>query len=106
MRKTSQHWLLSINIKVTKSKVVYNKLYCTRYFFKFQFKTFVTSLEWAAGQWNVSYTKLDTKVQATEACDYIIVANGEFLNPYIPKLPGIDLFKGKIIREHKVVLNK
>lgn len=72
------------------------------FFFKFQFKTFVTSLERAVGHWNVTYTKLDTKVQATEACDYVIVANGEFLNPYIPKFQGLDLFKGKIVRKHNV----
>ncbi|XP_026315002.1 senecionine N-oxygenase-like [Hyposmocoma kahamanoa] len=67
---------------------------------RIQFKTFVTSVEWAAGRWIVSYTKLDSKENATESCDYVIVANGEFLNPYVPKFQGLDLFKGSIIHSH------
>ncbi|CAB3245987.1 unnamed protein product [Arctia plantaginis] len=65
-----------------------------------QLNSQVTWVQWTGEDWNLTYTKSDTKNNVTEQCDFVVVASGEFNNPYIPKFKGQELFKGKVLHSH------
>ncbi|XP_063387555.1 senecionine N-oxygenase-like [Cydia fagiglandana] len=66
-----------------------------------EFRSLVTSVKWAGTQWEISYTKTDTKENATATCGFVILATGHLGKPKIPKFEGQDSFKGKIIHVQK-----
>lgn len=58
-----------------------------------QYETQVINVEPAdsnyGGRWNVTTRNMRTNVQKQEAYDAVIVANGHFIVPYVPDIPGI-----------------
>ncbi|KAL4715947.1 hypothetical protein ACJJTC_013247 [Scirpophaga incertulas] len=65
-----------------------------------QFQSYITSIKWDKNHWNVTYTKVDTKENRSEECDFVVVSNGEFSTPIWPKFEGQEAFKGKMIHSH------
>ncbi|GAU92192.1 hypothetical protein RvY_04305 [Ramazzottius varieornatus] len=47
--------------------------------------------------WRVRVKTLGDETETTETFDVVIVCNGHFNRPYIPRLAGIQSFKGKVI---------
>ncbi len=60
-----------------------------------QFKTYVTHVRSVGEQWQIEYKKDNRNEQ--RIFDFAIVATGIFSKPNIPKIPGMDSFKGDII---------
>ncbi|CAB3246000.1 unnamed protein product [Arctia plantaginis] len=50
--------------------------------------------------WKVKYENVITKEVFEEEFDFVIVGNGHFSKPRMPKIPGENLFKGTIIHSH------
>ncbi|KAL4715975.1 hypothetical protein ACJJTC_013275 [Scirpophaga incertulas] len=82
----------------------FNYNYCVN-FNKFlhlaaKFQSYITSIKWDKNHWNVTYTKVDSKENRTEECDFVVVSNGVFSAPVWPKFEGQDRFNGKMIHSH------
>ncbi|XP_063708783.1 senecionine N-oxygenase-like [Culicoides brevitarsis] len=52
-------------------------------------------------KWRISYKNLSKNEQKSEIYDAVFVCNGKYFNPLIPKIKGIENFKGKIMHSHK-----
>lgn len=51
-------------------------------------------------RWILAIKNLLTKETYTKGFDAVIVCNGHFSKPYIPDIPGMKLFDGRIIHSH------
>ncbi|CAB3245991.1 unnamed protein product [Arctia plantaginis] len=65
-----------------------------------QFRSHVKWVEWMGKSWNLTYLKTDTNETVTEKCAFVVVASGEYNNPYIPHFEGQELYKGKVMHSH------
>ncbi|CAG4953557.1 unnamed protein product [Parnassius apollo] len=65
-----------------------------------QFRSLVTRVKWADDHWNVTYTNTEDRNSYTDACDFVIVASGQYSKPVRPKFEGEELFKGNIMHSH------
>lgn len=52
--------------------------------------TKVTSVDKKNGVWEVEYQDLHTNDLKSDTYDFVIVANGHFEKPFVPKIPGLD----------------
>ena len=50
--------------------------------------------------WNVTVENLDSGKSETLLFDAIMVCNGHYSTPFIPKLEGLNLFQGDVIHSH------
>lgn len=51
-------------------------------------------------KWKVSVVNLKTQEEKTLIFDVVMVCNGHYHTPRIPKIPGCDTYKGKQIHSH------
>jgi cation diffusion facilitator CzcD-associated flavoprotein CzcO len=49
----------------------------------------------AQDKWLVRYRNIRTRIDQEEICDVVIVANGHFIVPYIPKIKGLKVWNEK-----------
>ena len=52
------------------------------------------------GQWIVTTTNLDDNTEKKEKYDFVLVCNGHYYEPKVPKFPGIETFQGKVLHTH------
>ncbi|XP_066578791.1 uncharacterized protein LOC136768466 isoform X2 [Amia ocellicauda] len=56
---------------------------------------------WQGLAWDVTTSNLTGQKQSvTERFDAVMVCNGHFYDPYIPPIPGLENFKGKLMHSH------
>lgn len=72
-------------------------------YIKFQYN--VEKIEQAAdfddtGSWIITVTNIKTGKIEREKVDFVMVCNGHLHEPNIPKFPGLDKFKGKVLHTH------
>ncbi|XP_068619062.1 senecionine N-oxygenase-like [Battus philenor] len=65
-----------------------------------QLRSLVTRIKWAEDYWNVTYMNTEDKNYYTDACNFIIIASGQYSRPIRPTFEGEDLFKGNIMHSH------
>ncbi|XP_013135625.1 PREDICTED: senecionine N-oxygenase-like [Papilio polytes] len=65
-----------------------------------RFRSLVTRVRWANDHWELTYVDSKDKNSYTDACDFIIIASGQYSNPVKPTFQGQDSFKGNIIHSH------
>ncbi|XP_047537225.1 senecionine N-oxygenase-like [Vanessa atalanta] len=63
-------------------------------------RSFVTSVKWIDHHWELTYTQTDERINNTVSCDFVIIANGQYVRPLLPNFPGQDVFNGSIIHSH------
>ncbi|CAH2045539.1 unnamed protein product, partial [Iphiclides podalirius] len=61
-----------------------------------QLRSLVTRIKWAGDHWKLIYNSSVDKNSYTVACDFVIIANGQYSKPIRPTYEGEDLFKGTI----------
>ena len=52
------------------------------------------------GPWSVTSTNLKSGSTETRLFDAVCVCNGHYAKPIIPRLPGLDGFKGELLHSH------
>lgn len=62
--------------------------------FVLQVRSLVTSVTWVGDHWDLTYVKTDERNNHTIPCDYVVVANGQYVLPVVPMFPGLDTFQG------------
>lgn len=72
----------------------------------FQFHSIVKNVEPktssdGAFKWSLTYENLKEKRDYTDTFDVVIVANGHFAATNIPKIPGVETFRGIMIHSHQ-----
>ncbi|XP_047505991.1 senecionine N-oxygenase-like [Pieris napi] len=65
-----------------------------------QLNSFVQSVKRAGKHWDLTYTLTNERNNNTIACDFVVVANGQYVKLRMPKVPGMNTFKGKIMHSH------
>jgi len=50
--------------------------------------------------WNVQYKNLETNEVHQDVFDAVLVCNGHYSEPRYPKIPGLELFEGKVVHSH------
>ncbi|XP_038206504.1 senecionine N-oxygenase-like [Zerene cesonia] len=65
-----------------------------------QMHSYVRSVKWAKNHWDFTYTKSDEGKNYTIPCDFVVIANGQYVATKMPKVPGQNVFKGKIMHSH------
>ncbi|XP_058807854.1 uncharacterized protein LOC131673684 [Phymastichus coffea] len=50
--------------------------------------------------WSIMSRNLDTNETDETICDAVMICNGHFFKPHIPKIPGIESFSGRILHSH------
>ncbi|XP_034834103.1 senecionine N-oxygenase-like [Maniola hyperantus] len=65
-----------------------------------QVRSLVTAVTWAGDHWKLTYVKTDDRKNHTVLCDYVVVANGQYVLPVVPMFPGLETFQGSIIHSH------
>ena len=69
------------------------------------FQTYVVSVRKAKnfeenGQWIVTTKDATSQREYTEVYDFVMACNGHLCEPNIPKIAGLDIFKGKVMHSH------
>ena len=52
------------------------------------------------GQWIVTTKDATSQREWTELYDFVMACNGHLCEPNIPKVAGLDIFKGKVMHSH------
>lgn len=50
--------------------------------------------------WTLTYLDLSSRIRHTNTFDAIILCNGHYNEPHVPKIPGIEKFKGIALHSH------
>ncbi|KAG6921730.1 Flavin-binding monooxygenase family protein [Chelydra serpentina] len=62
----------------------------------------VSPAEGAAGGWDVTACRAqDRRVRATERFDAVIVCSGHYSDPFVPPIPGLETFPGRVLHSHE-----
>ncbi|XP_038241997.1 flavin-containing monooxygenase FMO GS-OX4-like isoform X2 [Dermochelys coriacea] len=62
----------------------------------------VSPAEGPEGGWDVTACRVqDRTVQATERFDAVIVCSGHYSDPFIPPIPGLETFPGRLLHSHE-----
>ena len=59
-----------------------------------QVQSYVTSVKYVNGYWQLTYYDSKDRNSNTVSCDYVVIANGQYVEPNVPKFPGLDTFNG------------
>ncbi|KAJ8673103.1 hypothetical protein QAD02_004364 [Eretmocerus hayati] len=51
--------------------------------------------------WTVTYTDLPTRAKTTKTFDAVVLCNGHYTVGHVPKIPGIESFKGDCLHSHQ-----
>lgn len=82
----------------------YLSMYCENFNLRknIRFQTSVDKIEKADSEnrWKVSIHSVKSNKKTCEVFDYVLVCNGHLHEPNKPNLPGLDMFKGKVIHTH------
>lgn len=54
-----------------------------------------------SGDWVVTYKDLDTGVARKKRYNCVLVCNGHLTEPYRPRIPGLDTFRGRVLHTHE-----
>lgn len=65
-----------------------------------QVRSLVTSVKYVNDYWQLTYYNSKDRNSYTVSCDYVVIANGQYVKPNVPKFPGLDTFNGSIIHSH------
>ncbi|CAH0728413.1 unnamed protein product, partial [Brenthis ino] len=65
-----------------------------------QVRSLVMSVRFFNDQWFLTYMHTKERKNYTVSCDFVVIANGQYVKPNIPKFPGLETFKGSIIHSH------
>lgn len=65
-----------------------------------QVRSFVQAIRWIDHHWELTYTQTQERNNYTVSCDFVVIANGQYVRPLLPKFPGLDVFHGSVIHSH------
>ncbi|XP_039757696.1 senecionine N-oxygenase-like [Pararge aegeria] len=65
-----------------------------------QVRSLVTSVTWAGDHWDLTYFRTEDHNNYTIPCDYVVIANGQYVLPVVPMFPGLESFQGTICHSH------
>lgn len=60
-----------------------------------QVRSFVQAIRWIDHHWELTYTNTEERNNYTVSCDFVVIANGQYVRPLLPKFPGLDVFHGR-----------
>lgn len=81
----------------------YADFFCLRQHINFEHrvKTIQKSGDFVrTGKWDMRIEDLRSHQIRTETVDFVMVCNGHLHEPNIPKFPGLDTFKGRVLHTH------
>ncbi|XP_058808107.1 uncharacterized protein LOC131673816 [Phymastichus coffea] len=56
--------------------------------------------DWRSTRWLIRARNLNTNKSDETVCDSVMIANGHYAKPYVPLIPGMESFPGKIMHSH------
>ncbi|XP_072929959.1 senecionine N-oxygenase-like [Epargyreus clarus] len=65
-----------------------------------QLLSYVTSVKRVGSHWDLIYNYSPDNSNYTVHCDNVIIANGQYVQPVVPKFAGLDTFRGTVLHSH------